>query len=90
MVNMGLIVLYTVLTSFVFKPWWVGFTIGMWVAVIELTIVLFIKYYQTYYQVSCMPIHLTPLGQLFHSVHSLGKSLLLCGMDCHHGNLCLR
>jgi heme/copper-type cytochrome/quinol oxidase subunit 4 len=39
-------------TAFSFKPWYVGFTIGMWIAIIQLTIIIFIKYYQSYYQMS--------------------------------------
>jgi len=47
--NFALLTLYTILTSFVFSPWWVGFTIGMWLIVIELTLFIFIRFYQTYY-----------------------------------------
>ncbi|TNV87378.1 hypothetical protein FGO68_gene13525 [Halteria grandinella] len=49
--NVSLIILYTVLTSIIFKPWWVGFTIGFWIAIAQLTLIIFIKFYQTYYQV---------------------------------------
>lgn len=49
--NFVLITLYSILTSLIFDPWWVGYTIGSWIAVIELTIVIFVKYYQTFYQV---------------------------------------
>jgi hypothetical protein len=51
MMNIILIVTYTILTSIVFKPWWIGFTVGMWIAIFELTLIIFIKYYQMYYKV---------------------------------------
>lgn len=31
--NGALIILYTILTASVFKPWWVGYTIGIWVGI---------------------------------------------------------
>ena len=40
------------MTAFSFNPWYVGFTIGMWIAIIQLTIIIFIKYYQSYYTMS--------------------------------------
>jgi hypothetical protein len=49
--NASLIILYTVLTSLVFEPWFIGFTIGLWVGIVEMTFLIFLKYYQTYYQV---------------------------------------
>lgn len=54
--NASLIILYTVLTSFVFEPWFIGFTIGLWVGIVEMTFLIFLKYYQTYYQVLISPI----------------------------------
>lgn len=42
------------MTAFSFSPWYVGFTIGVWIAIIQLTIIIFIKYYQSYYQMSFM------------------------------------
>ena len=45
-------ILYSLVTAFSFKPWYVGFTIGIWLAIIQLTIIIFIKYYQSYYQMS--------------------------------------
>jgi hypothetical protein len=53
-VNAALLILYTVLTSVFFEPWYVGFTIGFWIAIIQLTLIIFIKYYQSYYQMSFM------------------------------------
>ena len=48
-VNAALLLTYTLLTSFIFAPWYVGFTVGIWLGIIELTIIIFIKYYQTFY-----------------------------------------
>lgn len=53
--NVGLLILYTILTSSIFQPWWVGFTIGFWIAIAQLTFVIFMKFYQTYYQVRVPP-----------------------------------
>lgn len=47
--NIALLVFYTILTSFIFQPWWVGFTIGFWISILQLTFIVFTKYYQTYY-----------------------------------------
>jgi hypothetical protein len=43
--NAALLIAYTIITATVFEPWWIGFTIGCWVAIVQLTIVIFIKYY---------------------------------------------
>ena len=48
-VNAALLLTYSLLTSFIFAPWYVGFTVGVWLGIIELTIIIFIKYYQTFY-----------------------------------------
>jgi hypothetical protein len=32
--NIALLILYTLLTAAIFKPWWIGFTIGLWIAII--------------------------------------------------------
>jgi hypothetical protein len=48
-VNAALLLTYSLLTSFIFSPWYVGFTVGVWLGIIELTIIIFIKYYQTFY-----------------------------------------
>jgi hypothetical protein len=50
--NEALLILYSIVTAFYFDPWYVGFTIGVWIAIIQLTIIVFIKYYQSYYQMS--------------------------------------
>ena len=44
-INAALLIAYTIITASVFEPWWIGFTIGFWFAIIQLTIVIFIKYY---------------------------------------------
>lgn len=54
MVNAGLLILYTIVTCASFEPWWIGFTVGFWVAIGQLTIVVFIKYYHSYYQLTFM------------------------------------
>ncbi len=48
-INAALLIAYTIITAFFFEPWWVGFTIGFWIAIVQLTIVIFIKYYQSFY-----------------------------------------
>jgi hypothetical protein len=52
--NAALLILYSLVTAFSFNPWYVGFTIGMWIAIVQLTIIIFVKYYQSYYQMSFM------------------------------------
>jgi sterol desaturase/sphingolipid hydroxylase (fatty acid hydroxylase superfamily) len=60
LINACLLLTYSLLSSFMFSPWYAGFTVGIWIAIVELTIVLLIKYYQTYYQV------------IIHSINFLG------------------
>jgi hypothetical protein len=31
---MALLILYSLVTAFYFDPWYVGFTVGMWIAII--------------------------------------------------------
>ena len=50
--NLALLSLYTILTSLIFSPWWVGYTIGSWIMIAQLSLIIFIKYYQMYYNVS--------------------------------------
>jgi hypothetical protein len=52
--NSALLILYSLVTAFAFDPWYVGFTIGTWIAIVQLTIIIFVKYYQSYYQMSFM------------------------------------
>ena len=41
-----------ILTCAAQDPAYIGFTIGLWIIIAELLIVLVIKFYQTYYQVT--------------------------------------
>jgi hypothetical protein len=47
--NIVCVVVYTVVASKSVDPWWVGYTVGSWVAIIELTFFMFVKFYQNYF-----------------------------------------
>ena len=43
---------YTIITARIYKPWIVGYTIGSWIAISQLTLLMLIKFYQNYFNVS--------------------------------------
>lgn len=49
LVNFGTIIVYTIVTMMYFKPKYVGFTVGVWIVMIELMIFLARKYQQNNY-----------------------------------------
>lgn len=49
-----MILLYTLVTLSIYKPWWVGFSIGFWIGIAQFTVIIFLKYYQSYYQMNFM------------------------------------
>lgn len=48
----ALLLIYALLTSFQFDQWTQGPILTLWWAIFELTIILLLKYYQTYYYVT--------------------------------------
>ncbi|CDW72149.1 dek1-calpain-like protein [Stylonychia lemnae] len=48
--NIIINIIFMIITSSSYSPKWVGFTIGVWIFIVELAIIIFIKFYQTYYQ----------------------------------------
>lgn len=63
-INFVGIIIYTLVTISVFKPWYVGFTIGVWIILIELAIVFAKKYQQLNYSFMSAEIILTLLAIL--------------------------
>ena len=43
-VNAATLFLFSVVSSIIFAPWWVGCIVGIWIGIIELTIIMFIKF----------------------------------------------
>ncbi len=86
MLNSALLVAYTIITAFAFDPWWVGFTIGFWVAIVQLTLVIFIKYYQSYYQVKYL--NLIDIDELYGVIFHNARPYPIYNLDCDNGYLC--
>ncbi len=51
LLNIAFLLLYNILTSLILTFWWVGYTIGSWIMIAQLTLIILIKYYQMYYKV---------------------------------------
>ena len=50
--NIIAVVVFTIVASGSLDPWWIGYTIGSWVAIAELTFFMFVKFYQNYFNFS--------------------------------------
>lgn len=61
-INFVGIIIYTLVTIWIFKPWYVGFTIGVWILLVELAIVCAKKYQQLNYSFMSAEIVLTLLA----------------------------
>jgi hypothetical protein len=50
-VNAAVLLTYSLITSFIFEPSYIGATAGIWVAIFEATLIIMLKFISDKYQV---------------------------------------